>query len=407
MSLDAVSGISQGPRSSSAAPSSTQTASAATTAAPAATTSGEPSHGSTPSESFQGSDELHDSEHDGDGRHSLNLSALQGHDASTQGASASNAEANPAEPSTSESGSASPSADSSKDTKDAKDPSKADEQKKAEEAKQREEEQKALEDKKKDLEAKIAQKQKDLEQAKKDGDQAKVGSLTKDLEGLNKDLDSVNNQIQNLQQPTPQPAQGAGAHPPLAAPPAAAAPVGGAPASAGPMMGGGYPVGVPEAQAGSTLPYPQPSGPVPHGKIVPNGSGQDAVDLGKQYLGRNSIDIKGALPNFTAAGGQTNDCADFVSSCLESTGRIQGHHVGVADLQKSMLSQGYQQVSKDQAQPGDVWISGNVGHTELVADKGANTLLGSNNDRPGHQVISLSSGQQGGYYYHLPDKNGG
>src|SRR5690349_4184318 len=34
------------------------------------------------------------------------------------------------------------------------------------------------------------------------------------------------------------------------------------------------------------------------------------------YVGSNSQDVKGHLPYFEAAGGQTNNCADFVSSNL-------------------------------------------------------------------------------------------
>ncbi|MBM3461960.1 MAG: hypothetical protein FJX76_07660 [Armatimonadetes bacterium] len=90
-----------------------------------------------------------------------------------------------------------------------------------------------------------------------------------------------------------------------------------------------------------------------------------------------------------------------MSACLESTGRLQGHHVNVGELQQALLDQGYTRVDQAHAQPGDVWINGSVGHTELVATPGATQLIGSNNDAPGHQVISLAPGQQGGYYYHL------
>ena len=95
-----------------------------------------------------------------------------------------------------------------------------------------------------------------------------------------------------------------------------------------------------------------------------------------------------------------------MSSCLESTGRVQGHHINVEEFEKSLQSQGYQMVSKENAKPGDVWISGSKGHTELVAEAGGNRLIGSNNDRPGHQVISEHVGPTGGYYYHLPEKEG-
>jgi hypothetical protein len=170
--------------------------------------------------------------------------------------------------------------------------------------------------------------------------------------------------------------------------------------SGGKGPNGGYFDGYPVTHGqGFQSPTPAP-GPIPEGHIVPNGSGQDAVDLGKQYLGQNSIDIKGKLPNFTAAGGQTNNCADFVSSLLESTGRIKGHHVNVSELEQSLRQQGYQEVPKDQAQPGDVWISDSRGHTEMVAERGGTRLIGSNNDRPGHQVISMNSNSSG-HYYHL------
>jgi cell wall-associated NlpC family hydrolase len=137
-----------------------------------------------------------------------------------------------------------------------------------------------------------------------------------------------------------------------------------------------------------------------HGVLNPDGSGQDAVDLGRKFLGQNSADIKGKLPNFTAAGGQTNNCADFVSSLLESTGRIKGHHINVEEFERSLRAQGYAQVPAGQAQPGDVWISNSRGHTELYAGNGR--TIGSNNDRPGHQVISERPKAPGtGVYYHL------
>jgi peptidoglycan DL-endopeptidase CwlO len=131
------------------------------------------------------------------------------------------------------------------------------------------------------------------------------------------------------------------------------------------------------------------------------GSGQAAVDIGRRFLGQNAIDIRGQLPHFTAAGGQTNNCADFVSSCLESSGRIQGHHVNVGELEQSLLRQGWRQVPLSQARPGDVWINQSRGHTELVEgfdpQRGLR-LIGSNNDRPGHQRIS-ESGARGGIVY--------
>ena len=51
-----------------------------------------------------------------------------------------------------------------------------------------------------------------------------------------------------------------------------------------------------------------------------------------------------------------------------------------------------------QPRPGDVWMSSNAHHTELVAqDDGL--LIGSNDDRRGHQRVSYQR-RHGGSYYH-------
>lgn len=283
----------------------------------------------------------------------------------------------------------------------------AEEKKKAQEA---EAQQQAEEAKKKELEEAIEAKQAELEQAQEAGDQDKVATLTKEIGGLKEELQALLNPQGN--QPAPAAGagggggggdQGGGAPAPVGG----GAPMGGgAPAGGNQMAGapkGSYPP-TPADLGGYHPPTPTATGPAPKGQITPNGSGQDAVNLARQYLGRNAIDIKGAMPNFTAAGGQTNNCADFVSSALESTGRVKGHHINVKEFENSLLEQGYVRVPKEQARPGDVWINGSKGHTELVAEAGGNTLIGSNNDRPGHQVISEHKNPNGGYYYQLPDR---
>jgi hypothetical protein len=147
--------------------------------------------------------------------------------------------------------------------------------------------------------------------------------------------------------------------------------------------------------------YPQLTNQL-NGTQASPGSGQAAVNLARQFAGQESYRIKGQMPNFTAAGGQTNNCADFVSSALESTGRLQGHHINVGELEQSLLKQGYVQVPANQAKPGDVWISQSRGHTELVSQAGGTSTIGSNNDRPGHQVISERGKNTGaGVYYQL------
>lgn len=189
-----------------------------------------------------------------------------------------------------------------------------------------------------------------------------------------------------------------------------------------PGMGGGFPGmggGIGNYMGGGMPFSPMPFGPsgypgggMPYGPGYANGaapmmpgnfgnSGSAAVSLGQRFLGQNSINVRGQLPHFTAAGGQTNNCADFVSSCLESTGGLQGHHVGVRDLEQALIRQGYHRVPAHMAKPGDVWMNPQRGHTELVATPGATQLLGSNNDRPGHQVISQKPNRnpEGGVYY--------
>ncbi len=108
------------------------------------------------------------------------------------------------------------------------------------------------------------------------------------------------------------------------------------------------------------------------------GTGQAAVDLARKYLGRDSISLKGDMPHFTAAGGVTNNCVDFVSSALESQGLVKGHHINVRAFEKELQKQGWVQVPANQAKPGDVWINHSRGHTELVATAGATKLIGSN-----------------------------
>ena len=349
----------------------TAPAAAHTAAAPTAKTDG---NAKAHADDFHGSQALADDHGDKGGKNPVNIGALTGNDAAAN-------------------------------TKDA---DQADEKRKAEEKKKQEEaERAALEEKKKQLEAEIEAKQKELEQAKQSGDEEKVKALSGELDGLQKQLEGVNNQLAGMQQPANNgpAAAGAGNQMPEGAAPAGGGGDGGgggAPMGGGgaPMGGGGAPMGG-GGSSGQLVTPPSPTGPPVKGTVNPNGTGQDAVNLARKYLGHNSIDIKGALPNFTAAGGQTNDCADFVSSVLESTGRLNGHHINVEELEGSLLNQGYARVSKDQAQPGDVWINGSKGHTELVAEAGGNVLIGSNNDRPGHQVISETRNPEGGYYYHL------
>lgn len=149
---------------------------------------------------------------------------------------------------------------------------------------------------------------------------------------------------------------------------------GGFPGGGGLPGGGGFPGGGSSPALGGA----GNSAPVAPGVPGASGTGQAAVDLARKYLGRDSIGLKGDMPHFTAAGGVTNNCVDFVSSALESQGLVKGHHINVKAFEKELQKQGYRQIPASQAQPGDVWINHSRGHTELVATAGAKTLIGSN-----------------------------
>ncbi|MCA9795939.1 MAG: hypothetical protein KC910_29225, partial [Candidatus Eremiobacteraeota bacterium] len=60
-----------------------------------------------------------------------------------------------------------------------------------------------------------------------------------------------------------------------------------------------------------------------------NTPGQASVDLARKFEQVDSRDVKGQLPNFQAAGGDTNNCTDFVTSVLQDTGRFTGHEINV------------------------------------------------------------------------------
>ena len=117
-------------------------------------------------------------------------------------------------------------------------------------------------------------------------------------------------------------------------------------------------------------------------------SSSSAVNLARQFEGRDSKSLKGELPNFTAAGGQDNNCADFVSSVLRSSGQFNGHEVQVSKLKESLQGQGFQQIPAAEAQPGDVFFAKKGSHTELVTEAGGTRTIGSNNVTSDRQAIS-------------------
>lgn len=131
--------------------------------------------------------------------------------------------------------------------------------------------------------------------------------------------------------------------------------------------------------------------------------GQQAVDQARSYRGRTSRSLRGVLPNFSAPGGQSNNCAAFVTANLKNAGRINWTEAGVSNgnLERRLRADGWHQVPAAQAQPGDVWLANSRKHTELVSQAGGTRTIGSNNVRQGLQVISEhAKNPNSGVYYH-------
>ena len=224
------------------------------------------------------------------------------------------------------------------------------------------------------LQQQIDQTQGALQQAQATGNRPLAEQLQQQLQQLQQQLQ----QLMGGDSPQQQPGGGGD--------PGGGAPAGGVGGPVGPVGGA--------SEAGPVAPGGSVTGPEGEGN-------QAAADYARQFLGRDSYTLKGVMDHFTAAGGKTNNCADFVSSALESTGGLKGHYVGVKALEQALIEQGYHRVSGADAQPGDVWMNTSRGHTELVGSQGARTLIGSNNIRPGFQRVSEHPNDpNSGVYYH-------
>lgn len=156
---------------------------------------------------------------------------------------------------------------------------------------------------------------------------------------------------------------------------------------AGPMgnfLGGGGNYG---GSYGGGMPMGGPQAPVYNGPLGNAGpGGQGAVATARQFLGQRSRDIRGRMPHFRAAGGLTNNCADFVSSALRSGGMLGGHEVNCRRLEQRLIREGWRQIHPSQAGPGDVVFSQSRGHVELA--QGGGRTIGSNNVRQGLQYVT-------------------
>lgn len=141
-------------------------------------------------------------------------------------------------------------------------------------------------------------------------------------------------------------------------------------------------------------------------------SGSYAMDAGDQYPGRKAIDLAETflwssstklctydhithapiLKNFTNLDiygstynyGYNDNCANFVTSSLKTSGLIAKNFIAVSQIKSycNAGTEGYHQVSSfSKAKPGDIWINSSGGHTELVMGyhNGSLILIGSNN----------------------------
>lgn len=163
---------------------------------------------------------------------------------------------------------------------------------------------------------------------------------------------------------------------------------GGAPAGGAAPTGGAAPAGGAEQGGGG------------------GGAAARAVDLAKKYEGQDSKSLKGKLPGFTAPGGNTNNCAAFVSACLEHTGALPkgGGSASVSTLRGKLKSAGWKKVPGNQAPKGSVWMTaeGKGSHTELVASPGGKSTIGSNNVRKGFQKISTRNQPKSSGEFYAP-----
>lgn len=127
-------------------------------------------------------------------------------------------------------------------------------------------------------------------------------------------------------------------------------------------------------------------------KPAPNhDKGSKAVELARSVLNWNAEDLKGSSigshywnpASYHAPGTdlKDNNCANFVSAVLKKAKLMKGNNkTNVSDLEKELLNQGWT-VVQGQPKPGDVWISNERTHTELVSEvkNGQVKTIGANN----------------------------
>lgn len=130
------------------------------------------------------------------------------------------------------------------------------------------------------------------------------------------------------------------------------------------------------------------------------GDSAKAVEIARQYMGQRTGSIQG-LPGFTRNGQDNNNCAEFVSACLDKAGtyKKQQGDASVATLAQNLQKQGWKKVSKEQTKPGDVAVFNKSQHVELVSQPGGKELIGSNN-KGSVQYVGTDAGNWGSIEYY-------
>ena len=130
---------------------------------------------------------------------------------------------------------------------------------------------------------------------------------------------------------------------------------------------------------------------------TPGDGDSNVLAIAQKYLGQNASSLKGnANDNLPMNAGVPSNvcCANFVSAVLTEAGKLPAnlHTDSVAQLNKTLRSEGWTPVPASEAKPGDVVIiqGGGVSHTEIYAGDGK--MIGSNNVNPdGTQKISTNN----------------
>ena len=101
--------------------------------------------------------------------------------------------------------------------------------------------------------------------------------------------------------------------------------------------------------------------------------------------------------------GYNDNCANFVTACLNTVGLMSQHYIAVDDIGYHCNNHkgGWRKVDFSQAKAGDIWVSSSGGHTELVVGYKNDIvyLIGSNNfDSSNFGGCQMDTGASAGSY---------